>query len=83
MICNEIAVNEGGTHVWISKELPPRLIRYQSSPALMKPRYLPEGAIVTGPSIIIDFKSWAISETDDDAMEMVISAEFESDGDHA
>lgn len=62
VICNEIAVNEGGTHVWISKVLPPRLIRYQSSPALMKPRYLPEGAIVTGPSIIIDFKSWAISE---------------------
>ena len=62
VICNEIAVNQGGTHVWISKELPPRLIRYQSSPALMKPRYLPEGAIVTGPSITVDFKSWAISE---------------------
>ena len=62
VICNEIAVNEGGTHVWISKELPPRLIRYQSSPALMKPRYLPEGAIVTGPGITVDFKSWAISE---------------------
>lgn len=62
VMCNEIAVNENGTRVWISKELPPRLIRYQSSPALMKPRYLPEGAIVTGPDITIDFKSWAIGQ---------------------
>ncbi len=62
VVCNEIAVNDLGTRVWISKELPPRLMRYQSSPVLMKPRYLPEGAIVTGPSIIVDFKSWAIGE---------------------
>jgi hypothetical protein len=60
--CNEISVNEFGTRVWISAELPPRLMRYQSSPALMKPRYLPEGAIVTGPEIVIDFKSWGVSE---------------------
>mgnify|MGYP001388370590 CR=1 FL=1 len=63
VVCNEIAVNERGTHVWISKELPPRLMRYQSSWALMKPRYLPEGSVITGPSITIDFKSWGLSES--------------------
>ncbi|HAW96831.1 MAG: hypothetical protein CMJ33_09745 [Phycisphaerae bacterium] len=60
--CNELCVNELGTRVWVSKELPPRLMRYKSSPALMKPRYLPEGVIVRGPTVIVDFKSWAITE---------------------
>ena len=62
VVCNELSVNELGTRVWVSKELPPRLMRYKSSPALMKPRYLPEGAIVRGPTIIVDFKSWAITD---------------------
>ena len=60
--CDELCVNELGTRLWITSELPPRLMRYQSSPALMKPRYLPEGAIVTGPQIVIDFKSWGVSD---------------------
>ena len=57
--CHELVVNELGSRVWISAESPPLLMRYQNSPRVARPRYLPPGTQIKGPVIQVDFKSWA------------------------
>ena len=58
VLCQVLSVNENGSKVWISKENPPWIMRYRNSPIVAKARYLPPGAMVIGPVITIDFKTW-------------------------
>ena len=63
--CDVLVVNEGGSRAWVASEGPPRLMRYQNSPRVSRPRYLPRGANVMGLDAVVDFLSWTNADPDE------------------
>ena len=64
--CDVLVVNEKGSRAWVASEGAPRLMRYQNSEVVSRPRYLPKGAIARGLGTVIDFKKWIDQETGED-----------------
>ena len=66
VLCDELVLNEKGSKVWVRANSPYWVVRYENSPIAALPRYLPEGAKVTGPKIRVDFKAWSMVPPDNE-----------------
>ena len=71
-LCNELVLNEKGSTVWVRANSPHWVVRYVNSPIAALPRYLPEGAKVTGPEISVDFKAWSMTLPDNEGWDWEI-----------
>ena len=64
--CDVLVVNEKGSRAWVASEGAPRLMRYQNSEVVSRPRYLPRGAMARGLDTVLDFKKWVDQDTGED-----------------
>jgi hypothetical protein len=70
--CHELVVNNLGTRICVRAESPNWIMRYENSPVIARPRYLPPGTNVLGPRIQIDFKGWSMSSPENENWSWVI-----------
>lgn len=64
--CDELIVNEGGARLYVQSKGKPWVWRYDNSPTLALPRYIPNnpGATYTGPRMEITFDTWTTDPID-------------------